>query len=205
MDGLLVDSEPLWHQAEKNAFAKVGISLTTDDCYKTIGIPTREVIQYWYGLSPWQNKTLLEVEEDLYKEIRELLSQNATAMPGVVASLQAFKTKGMKIGLASASPMDLIEIVIKKLEIQDFFDFHHSGTLETANKPDPAIYHRVAKKMEVAISDCLVFEDSVNGVKGAKASGAKVVAVPDPYFFSKKEFEIADFKIKSMLEIANYL
>jgi HAD superfamily hydrolase (TIGR01509 family) len=201
MDGLLVNSEPLWHQAEKEVFEEVGVYLSTEDCYKTIGIPSKEVIAYWYKKMPWTLKTPEEVEENLYRKIRVLLAQNAEAMPGVYETLSFFKQANIKIGLASASPLDLIEIVLEKLQVKAFFDFYHSATLEKNNKPHPDVYLTVAKNLQTAIEDCLILEDSVNGVKGAKASGASVIAVPDPHLFEDTVYEIADKKVKNLLEI----
>lgn len=54
MDGLLVNSEPIWQEAEKEVFKTVGITLTTEDCLKTTGIPTSAVFDYWYEISPWR-------------------------------------------------------------------------------------------------------------------------------------------------------
>ena len=202
MDGLLIDSEPLWHIAEKKVFKTVGLELSTEDCLKTIGIPTREVIDYWFSIQPWKGKTVIQIEQELFLEIRKLMASEAKLMPGILDSLAYFKALNFKIGLASASPLDLIEIAINNLEISHYFDFFHSGTFEIHNKPNPAVYLTVARSINIPIEKCIIFEDSINGVKGAKASGAKVVAVPDSQFFENYEYEIADVKIKSMKEIS---
>jgi sugar-phosphatase len=201
MDGLLVDSEPLWHIAEKEVFSSVGINLSTEDCLKTTGMPTEVVFDYWYEISPWTGKTKKELETMLFEKMVSLIKQKATPMPGVLETLKFFKNRGLKIGLASASPLMLIEIVIEKLEIKSYFDFYHSATLEKNNKPHPDVYLTVAKKLNCPIENCLILEDSVNGVKGAKASGATVIAVPEAYFFEFEEYKIADYKIKSLLEL----
>jgi sugar-phosphatase len=122
-------------------------------------------------------------------------------MPGVLETLSLFRNKGLKIGLASASPLELIEIVLDKLEIKEYFDFFHSATLEKNNKPHPDVYLAVAKKLNCHIEKCVILEDSINGVKGAKASGAIVVAVPEEHFYDFEDYKIADYKIKSLTEI----
>jgi sugar-phosphatase len=205
MDGLLVNSEPIWQEAEKEVFKTVGIILSTEDCLKTTGMPTKAVFDYWYNLSPWTGKTKEELEKMLFEKVFEMVKQTATAMPGVVDTLEFFKNNGIKIGLASASPLELIEIVLDKLEIKGFFDFFHSAMLEKNNKPHPDVYLTVAKTLDCDIKNCLILEDSINGVKGAKASGATVVAVPEDHFYDFKEYEIADFKIKSLLDLKNIL
>lgn len=201
MDGLLVDSEPIWQEAEKEVFKTIGITLSTEDCLKTTGLPTAAVFDYWFEISPWTGKTKKELENMLFEKVFALIKQNATAMPGVIEALAFFKNKGIKIGLASASPLELIEIVLEKLEIKDAFDFFHSATLEKNNKPHPDVYWTVAKKLSSPIENCLILEDSINGVKGAKASGAIVIAVPDEHFYDFEDYRIADYKIKSLTEL----
>jgi mannitol-1-/sugar-/sorbitol-6-/2-deoxyglucose-6-phosphatase len=203
MDGLLVNSEPIWQEAEKEVFKTVGITLTTEDCLKTTGIPTSAVFDYWYEISPWEGKSKQELEKMLFEKVFSMIKENATAMPGVIETLIFFKNKGLKIGLASASPLELIQIVLERLEIREYFDFYHSATLEKNNKPHPDVYWTVAKKLGCPIENCLILEDSINGVRGAKASGATVVAVPDDHFYDFEEYTIADFKIKNLLELVS--
>jgi mannitol-1-/sugar-/sorbitol-6-/2-deoxyglucose-6-phosphatase len=203
MDGLLVNSEPIWQEAEKEVFKTVGITLTTEDCLKTTGIPTSAVFDYWYEISPWKGKSKQELEKMLFEKVFSMIKENATAMPGVIETLIFFKNKGLKIGLASASPLELIQIVLERLEIREYFDFYHSATLEKNNKPHPDVYWTVAKKLGCQIENCLILEDSINGVRGAKASGATVVAVPDDHFYDFEEYTIADFKIKNLLELVS--
>lgn len=203
MDGLLVNSEPIWQEAEKEVFKTVGITLTTDDCLKTTGIPTSAVFDYWYEISPWEGKSKQELEKMLFEKVFSMIKENASAMPGVIETLIFFKNKGLKIGLASASPLELIQIVLERLEIREYFDFYHSATLEKNNKPHPDVYWTVAKKLGCPIENCLILEDSINGVRGAKASGATVVAVPDDHFYDFEEYTIADFKIKNLLELVS--
>jgi sugar-phosphatase len=203
MDGLLVNSEPIWQEAEKEVFKTVGITLTTEDCLKTTGIPTSAVFDYWYEISPWEGKSKQELEKMLFEKVFSMIKENATAMPGVIETLIFFKNKSLKIGLASASPLELIQIVLERLEIREYFDFYHSATLEKNNKPHPDVYWTVAKKLGCPIENCLILEDSINGVRGAKASGATVVAVPDDHFYDFEEYTIADFKIKNLLELVS--
>ena len=205
MDGLIVNSEPLWQQAEKEIFASVGIYLTTEDCLKTTGLPTFAVFDHWFQVSPWDGISKKDLEDKLFERVFGLIREHATPMPGVLETLKYFSSKGLKIGLASASPLELIEIVLDKLEIKEYFQFYHSALLEKNNKPHPDVYWAVARKLGVNIENCLILEDSTNGVKGAVASGAKVVAVPDHYFFDYKEFDNATLKVKSLNELLDFI
>ncbi|SOE19819.1 sugar-phosphatase [Spirosomataceae bacterium TFI 002] len=200
MDGLLIDSEPLWQEAEMKLFKTIGIELTLANCLETTGLPTKDVIAYWYAKHPWKNKTIQEVEDELYLEVIALIHERGKPMPGVIASLQFFKEKGFKIALASASPMPLVQASITKCELEEYFDFFHSGTLEKANKPNPALYHTAAKNLATPIEKCIIMEDSGNGVKGAVASGAFAVAIPSPHDFDDPKFDIARAKYRNMDE-----
>lgn len=198
MDGLLVNSEPYWQQAEMEVFSSVGVILSLEDCLKTTGLPTRDVLHYWYSVKPWEGKSIGQIEEELFEKIGNLLKAHAEPMPGVHETLRFFRSKGLKTGLASASPLFLIKIVLEKLGITHLFDFFHSATLEKNNKPHPDVYLAVARQLSVPIEKCLILEDSYNGIKGAKASGARVVAVPDPHEYDDAKFELADLKINSL-------
>jgi mannitol-1-/sugar-/sorbitol-6-/2-deoxyglucose-6-phosphatase len=205
MDGLLVNSEPLWHIAEKIVFKAVGVTLTEEDCLLTTGLPTKNVMEYWFERRPWKGKSTSELENDLFVEIKKLLAEHSEPMVGVLEVLAFFKSQNLKMGLASASPMFLIDIVLEKLGIRPYFDFVHSATLEKNNKPHPDVYLSVAKYLEVPIRNCIIFEDSINGVKGAVASGAKVIAVPEPHFFSSSAYDITPYKIPNLLEFHSVL
>lgn len=203
MDGLLVNSEPCWHIAEKIVFGKVGLSLTTKQCIETTGKPVKDVIQYWYAKQPWTNPDFMSMETELFAEATKAIKETAPLMPGVLDTLAWAKTNGFKIGLASASPMEMIKMVLEKFELKSKFEFYHSAELERFNKPDPAVYLTVARKLNTPIEHCLILEDSFNGVKGAVASGAQVIAVPGEEKFEQSKFDIANLKTSSLENIPN--
>ena len=109
MDGVLVDSEPLWRIAERQVFADVGLELTDADCERTMGMRTDEVIEHWFRLSPWEGATCTEVEAQLEGHMRELIAEQATAMPGVEESIAMARAEGLALGLATSSALPLIE------------------------------------------------------------------------------------------------
>ena len=200
MDGLLLNSEPCWHEAEKVIFRPLGIELTTEMCLQTTGVPVPEVISYWYEKHPWPNPDFKTVEDALQAEALKQIKENANLMPGALASLQHFKSKGLKIGLASASLLSFIEAVLEKHHIGSYFDFYHSAALEEKSKPDPAVYLTVARTLGVPIETCFIMEDSKLGVQGAKKSGAVVCAIPSEHDFNHPAFDIADYKVNTLNE-----
>lgn len=199
MDGLLIDSEPLWQEAEIKIFKSVGLELSIENCLETTGLPTRDVINYWFDKKPWTGLTKLELEKSLYREVIHLIEERAEPMLGVVASLEFFKGKGKAIGLASASPLPIIEASLQVCKLGGYFDFVHSGTLEENNKPHPALYQTVANKLNCNIENCLILEDSGNGVLGATKTDAAVVAVPAAHDYDAEVFDKANYKISSLL------
>jgi len=201
MDGVLVDSEPLWRLAERQIFAEVGVDLSDADCERTMGMRTDEVIEHWYRLSPWQGATCVEVEARLEGRMRELLAEHATAMPGVVESIAMARAEGLALGLATSSAPPLIEAVLTKLGLGDAFDIAHSAIDEELGKPHPAVFLTTARLLGVEPSECVAIEDSVAGVRSGKAAGMRVIAVPPPHLFEKAGYDQADIKIRSLEEL----
>jgi len=200
MDGLLIDSEPLWRQAEKAAFRKVGIELSDDDCKLTMGNRSNEVVDYWYNLQPWQEMTTDELEKDIISNVTNLIAEKGEQMEGVNYILDFFKNKGLKTAIASSSPKLLIDVVLNKLGIVDSFDVILSAEFEEFGKPHPAVFLSTAKKLNVKPDQCLVFEDSVNGLLAAKSAGMSTVVIPDKENKDDIRFDAADVKLYSLLE-----
>lgn len=198
MDGLLIDSEPLWKEAEIAVFATVGIELTVEMCHATEGFRLDEAVAYWHQQYPWQGKSLKQVEQEVMQTLTTLLRQRGKAMPGVYEVLERLKSRGIKMGLASSSVMSLIETVVDQLQIRPYFQVLWSAEYEEHGKPHPAVFLTTAQKMGVDPARVLVFEDSYNGVLAAKRAGMVAVAVPDPSQAHLPKFDIADLKLPSL-------
>ncbi len=103
MDGLLIDSEPLWRRAEKQVFSTVGIPLTETMCEETMGLRTDEVVQHWYQRFPWSGKNPETVEQELVVTVQHLIATQGEALAGVHETLTIFKEAEVPLGLASSS------------------------------------------------------------------------------------------------------
>ena len=202
MDGLLIDSEPLWRQAEKSTFREVGIELTDQMCHETLGLRADEVVAHWYGKFPWTGATLEEVEIRLVSSVQRLISAHGQPLKGVCTTLSVLSEAGFKLGLASSSPHVLIETVVGKLDVRDYFAVMCSAVDEDRGKPDPAVYLKAAEKLGVDPTNCIAFEDSVSGVRSAKSAGMSVIAVPAENQYCEREFEMADIKLRSLAEFS---
>ena len=192
MDGILIDSEPLWKIAEIAAFKKVGIDLTHTDCEETVGLRMDEVVRLWYDRVGWEGRSLKEVEDDVIDVLISEIQNQGKAMIGVEAALINIKEAGYKIGLATSSANRILQVVIDKLSIRTYFDVLHSAEFEEYGKPHPAVFLTAAKQLGVKPNQCLVIEDSFNGVLAAKAARMKVIAIPEKTHHFDKRLQIAD-------------
>jgi len=200
MDGVLIDSEPLWKRAEIKGFGKVGLDLTQTDCEETVGLRIDEVVKMWFQKEPWKNSTCEEVTIDIVNILIDEIKANGQVLPGVISVLDACKKADLKIGLATSSYYNIIEAVLDRLKIQHYFDVIHSAEYEKSGKPHPAVFLTTAEKLNVAPTDCLVIEDSLNGVVAAKAARMKTIAVPEQLHAYNPKLILADVIIESLLD-----
>jgi sugar-phosphatase len=201
MDGLLVNSEPFWKLAEKEVFGKLGLNLTDDMLRQVMGFRLSEVVKHWYHYQPWPNPNFEQTESDVLDCVKQLIHQHADAMPGVYEVLTHCKNKNYKIALASSSAMELIDVVIDKLNIRQYFDVVWSAQYEEYGKPNPAIFLSVAKQLNIEPKHCVVFEDAINGVIAAKAARMYCIAIPEEVSYNDPRFAIADIKTQSLLNV----
>lgn len=205
MDGVLIDSEPLWRKAEVEVFAAYGIALTEDMCFRCMGLRIDEVVAFWFKEFNVGMERAAQAETDLLNRVIDLASTEGQALPGVDSSLAFFKSKGLRIALASSSPTRLIEAVLSRLGIRDQFEVVHSAEHEPFGKPHPAVYLSAAQKLGVPPTDCLAIEDSVNGVIAAKAARMKAIAIPEHALRADKRYAITDTQLLSLNDVGEPL
>jgi sugar-phosphatase len=198
MDGVLIDSEPIWKVAMEQAFHSVGCKLTREDFQKTVGLRIDEVISYWYKIAPWEIETEKEVEQLIIQKMVALLSESAKPLIGVVETLKYLKEKGIKIGLATSSYRILVDTIINTCSLKDYFDVLHTAEEEEYGKPHPAVYLSAAKMLEVNPLQCLVIEDSINGVISGKAARMEVVCIPEKTHHPNPKLSLADYTFETM-------
>lgn len=198
MDGLLIDSEPLWRMAEQQVFASVNIQLNEQMCLQTTGLSTEEVVRYWYNEFNINRDDVESVARQLEDRMVKLIREEGEPLPGVYPLLDRCRDLGLKMAVASGSADRLIEAVMERLALYPYFDFYHSAEHETAGKPDPAVYLSTLKKLDLKASQCIAFEDSVRGVQAAKKAGVYTIAVPEAGMPKSPDFAIADSILDSL-------
>ncbi len=202
-DGIIIDSEPLWIEAEIEVFKSVGVYLNPQLCRQTTGLNTQDSIQYWYNIYKWTNKTRFELYSEILDAMDELIVERVEMKEGFLDVLQMFVDRNLPVAVASASPLRLINTALKKFDLADYFRIINSGDDEDAGKPHPALYLGAARRLAVEPVHCLAFEDSFNGAISAKAARMKLVAVPDQHDFTGTRFDFADLKIASLKDFGN--
>lgn len=193
MDGVLVDSEGIWKQAEFEVFSSLGASVTEKGSLLTQSMTTKEVTQFWYEQFPWKGRTLTEVEEMVIQRVMELIRSEDCIIKGVRAFIKKLKAQHYKIGLATNAPEKIIPTVLEKTKTTLLFDIVSSADYEEKGKPHPAIYLNTARKLKVKPQECAVIEDSPTGMKAANCAGMTVIA----YTKGNKNmsFDLADYEI----------
>ncbi len=199
-DGIIIDSEPLWVEAEMNVFKSVGVHLTPEMCRKTTGLNIHDTIQYWFNVYHWTGKSVFQVYKEIMESMQTLIFERADLKDGFLDVLQLFVDKKLPVAVASSSPLKLITTALKKFHLFDFFKIISSAENEELGKPHPALYLGAAKKLGVEPVNCLAFEDSFNGAISAKAARMKLVTVPDSHDFSSTRFDFADLKLPSLTD-----
>jgi sugar-phosphatase len=200
MDGLLLDSEILWHKAEVEIFGQLGIPLE-ETSRSTKGMFVNEVVDYWYQLFPWPNSTSDAVVEELLNRVGELVESEGVLLPGAMRALDLTEARG-PLALASSTPMPLILRCLRHFGLEGRFAAIHSADAEPYGKPHPGVFLTAARSLDVPPRECLVFEDSAAGVLAAKAGNMTVIAVPTTNDRSLSEFFIADLVLGSLEELS---
>ena len=196
MDGVLVDSEPLWKIAMQEVFESLGSKLTKLDFQKTVGMRIDQVILYWNDVEKWNKPTYI-IEDQIINKMIHLINDEGVLLPGVQETLTFIKEK-KRIGLASSSPKKLIDAVIQKTSIASFFDGVFSAEHETHGKPHPAVYLTAAHTIGIKPSSCLVIEDSLTGVIAGKAANMTVICIPEKTHIKNPKLSLADHHFESM-------
>lgn len=204
MDGLLIDSEPLWRKAEKEIFGQVGMLLVDEMCFETVGLRIDEVVAHWYERYPWDNMTQKEVELAIVDRMAELIAEEGQPLEGVFELLDLFENQGLKLAVASSSNLRLIEAVLNKFEIYNRFEIVHSAEFEDYGKPHPSVFITTAKQLNVAPTKCLVFEDSIGGMTAAKAARMTCVVVPEDIHRGRMQFGLAELQLNSLADFTTH-
>jgi mannitol-1-/sugar-/sorbitol-6-/2-deoxyglucose-6-phosphatase len=198
MDGLLIDSEPLWNEAADEIFKNYGLSLSEEQYKTTTGLRTREFVQWWFTKFNIGEAELANAEKAIVQKVMEKVQQRGRIMPGVEHIFDFFQKKQFKIGLASSSPLELIHLAIQLCGIEPYLQATASAGELPYGKPHPQVYLNCAQMLQAQPTDCICFEDSFNGMIAAKAARMVCVVVPHVTQLKDERWGAADLKLSSL-------
>lgn len=197
MDGVIVDTASIHYGAWRDAFARWGIAYTEELFRRSFGQRNDTIIGRAMGeVSPELIKAISEEKESLY---RQRAPCHLRPLPGALGLLRALREQGFRMAIASSAPMENIEMVMSSLNIRDCFDALVSAREVHKGKPDPEVYLVAAQKLGVIPQRCVVIEDAVAGVEGARAGGMKAIAVTNTH--PREKLAQADLVVDSLKEV----
>lgn len=201
MDGLLIDSEILWHEAEIEILGDLGVPLAADGCRTTKGMFVGEVTEFWHGRYPWAGPTPAEVAVTIVDRVIALLLAKGELKPGAEHAIALCAARGLPLAVASSSQYRLVEAALDHFDLRRHFALIHSAEDEEHGKPHPAVFLTAARMLGADPRRCLVWEDAPAGVLAAAASSMACIAVPERGEEGHPAFGLADLVLGSLLEM----
>jgi HAD superfamily hydrolase (TIGR01509 family) len=198
IDGLLINSEPLWNKAATEIFRQYGIQLSEEQYAITTGLRSKEFVAHWLLLHKVPASEFDRAEQKIITLALDMIDKEATLMPGVQNVFEFFIKKEFKMGLATSSPIELIEWVKDKLGIRSYIHASCSAQQLPFAKPHPQVYLDCAAAMHTNPLACICFEDSFYGMIAAKAARMTCVVVPSAEHLKLEHWGAADLKLSSL-------
>ena len=204
MDGVLVDSEPLWHEAEIAVLAPLGVPLTRELCLQTTGVRVDGVVRHWRARHPWGDVPAdADVVAAIVDGVVQRVRARAEPMRGAHEALAS--VADLPLGLASSSPQRIIDAVLDRLAVRARFSVVQSAESLPRGKPDPLVYRLACESLGIDPRHAVAVEDSSSGLRAAHAAGMIVVAVPDPAAHVPDALDLADVVLDSLLAFPRWL
>lgn len=209
MDGVLLNSEPYYYEYLHQRFDELGLSVSDEEYAGFVGLPTNKVWSYLEKV----NGVDLGIENLLKQEAKQInnlfIAADLEPIKGVTELLDTISKLGVPMCVASTSAKVTIQIIIEKLGFNDYFKFLISGTEVANGKPHPDIFLKAAELHKVSPENCLVIEDSQNGVSGAKKAGMTCIGFRNPgsgkQDLSEADMVVEDYNLKSIELITELL
>ncbi len=204
MDGLLIDSEPLWERAELDVFTTLDVDLSRrSEMPDTVGLRIDQVVRMWYETLPWIGPSQEEVTQRILTRALTLIEETRPLLPGVELALKLCQAEGLKIGLASASPLFMQEKVLAMFGLRHYFEVLASAESLPYSKPHPQVYLDAATRLGIDPLNCVTLEDSVNGMIATKAARMRSIVVPAAVYADDARWALADVKLTSLTELGS--
>ena len=208
MDGVIIDSEPLHHKAYYDMFEDIDINVSTSLYESFTGQSTINVCRQLcqeFNLSE-SPQTLVNKKRAIFKNLF-FNDPDLHLINGVLNLIKEYHRNGLALVLASSASMLTINNVFTRFELDQYFIAKLSGADLKASKPHPEIFEKAAEASGFSINECMVIEDSTNGIKAAKAAGIFCVGFKSPHStnqdYSNANTIITDFKEITFAKLKN--
>lgn len=202
LDGTLVDSMWMWKSIDIEYLKRYNIDLPSDLQSAIQGMSFSETAEYFKERFQLED-SIDKIKADWNQMAWDKYANEVPLKAGVAQFLEQLKEQGIKMGIATSNSRELVDLVTKKQNIHSYFQSIRTSCEVEKGKPSPDIYLLVANDLQVKPSECLVFEDVVQGIMAGKNANMTVCAVEDDYSVMdiKKKQEIADYYIKSYVSL----
>ncbi len=176
MDGVLVDTGRSHYQSWVEALAKHSVPLSYEQFSATFGMNNTSILKLWLGTGTPQS-VIDQVGDEKETIFRQLVAaEGLQPLAGVRSLLEGLQKAGFRQAVASSAPQANIDVLLDATRLRPFFDAVVSAS-RLPGKPDPAVYLEAAARLRVAPAGCVVVEDAVAGVEGARRAGMRCIAV----------------------------
>lgn len=202
MDGLMIDSESLYFQAEREIARAFGRNIQDEILWKMMGrnpIEGMEILVRELEL-PISPQEAVRLRTDL---MRQKMKTDLKAMPGLREMIDAF-TGRLKLAISTGAQEEFLDIAVDTLGIRDRFDVLQASNDIAKGKPDPEIFLKTCDRLGLDPAECIVLEDSENGVQAARRAGCFVIAVPSE-FTKMQDFGSACLVASDLFEAAQHI
>lgn len=203
LDGLLIDSEKVYHEVGYWMTEQLGKVLTKETIAKQMGRKPYESLDIYrkeLGIDNYTTQELVDWRDQL---ISEIYRREIELMPGAMELMKNAKGK-YKMAIATGSTKNLVDIVVEKLELNKFMQHVQSSDELENGKPHPDIFLECARRLDEKPENCIVLEDSSNGCLSGKRAGCYVIAVPSE-FTKHQDFSMADSVAADLYEAWNLI
>lgn len=178
MDGVISDTQGLHAEVEEELLKEYEVAVSAEEITGGYaGVSDREFFETIFQGHGRPPKEIDVIIEEKWDRMMALAENNVQPIPGVIELIRELKGRGFRLGVASASPMKFIALVLSELGLRGEFDAVTSAEEVERGKPDPEVFLLTAERLGVRPEDCVVIEDAINGMVAAKRAGMKCVGL----------------------------
>lgn len=200
MDGVIINSQPIHYKVDSKILKKIGIKLSKEYMEGLAGMTNPEILKFLKKKFKFKENIQDIIDLEVKTKIKILEDEDYKPIDGITDLVDNLRSNNILIAVASSSPRKFIEAVLTRFKIIDKFNEIICGEEVPKGKPEPDIYLKTAKELGVKVEDCVVLEDSTNGIAAAKAAGMKCIGFANKDS-GNQDYSKADIVVKSIREI----